>query len=61
MVSEPLIYYCRHGDNTSSGGFEKGYSMLNKVIRRGYRIICLGSVRKKAQINRNQAVLNVKK
>lgn len=52
MAPEQLIYYCRHGDNASSGGFEKGYSILNKIIRRGYRIISLLGVYRKARINR---------
>lgn len=41
LVNAPLIYYRRHGDNTSAGGFEKGYSMSNKIYRRMYRVLKL--------------------
>ncbi len=52
-LDEPLILYRRHGSNVSSGGFDKGYSMANKIIRRIYRIICLIKIRKKVRRHRN--------
>lgn len=44
LLHEPLIYYRRHGENVSGGGFENGYSMINKVIRRLYRLACLARI-----------------
>lgn len=41
LIKQPLIYYCRHGENASLGGFDKGYPLLNKIYRRIYRLICL--------------------
>ena len=41
LVHEQLILYRRHGNNVSDGGFEKGYSLPNKIYRRLYRICCL--------------------
>lgn len=41
LIYEPLILYRRHGKNTSEGGFSKGYSILNKIIRRVYRVFML--------------------
>ena len=38
QISEPLIYYRRHGNNASSGGFNKGYSIRVKIEKRLYRI-----------------------
>lgn len=38
LIKEPLIYYRRHGQNISNGGFGKGYSLLNKIYRRIYRL-----------------------
>ena len=38
LVHDPLILYRRHGDNVSDGGFEKGYSLSNKIVRRLYRV-----------------------
>lgn len=38
LVKEPLILYRRHGNNTSDGGFDRGYSFLNKIYRRLYRL-----------------------
>lgn len=47
LIKQPLILYRRHGKNVSDGGFEKGYSLPNKVYRRLYRIICLCKIRKR--------------
>lgn len=44
LVDEPLVFYRRHGNNVSDGGFDKGYSAFNKVIRRIYRLLCLVKV-----------------
>ena len=41
LIHKPLIWYRRHGGNASNGGFEKGYSMANKVVRRLYRLAAL--------------------
>ncbi|MFQ6792060.1 MAG: glycosyltransferase family 2 protein [Thomasclavelia sp.] len=41
LIHEPLIYYRRHMNNVSNGGFEKGYPLLNKLYRRLYRAFCL--------------------
>lgn len=49
LIKEPLILYRRHGNNTSAGGFEKGYSLFNKVYRRLYRIACLVRVAPKVK------------
>nr|WP_296099752.1 glycosyltransferase family 2 protein [uncultured Mediterraneibacter sp.] len=37
----PLIYYRRHGNNVSDGGFTKGYSAKVKLEKRGYRLLKL--------------------
>lgn len=47
LIDEPLIKYCRHGDNASDGGFDKGYSLVNKIYRRLYRLKCLIEVNKR--------------
>lgn len=47
LIEQPLIYYRRHDANTSAGGFEKGYSMANKIYRRIYRIKELYKIRKR--------------
>lgn len=39
LIKEPLIKYRRHGLNASSGGAGKGYSLINKIIRRLYRLV----------------------
>ena len=49
LIETPLIYYRRHGDNTSAGGFEKGYSMTNKIYRRIYRIRELFKIKRKVR------------
>lgn len=41
LIREPLVLYRRHGANTSLGGFDKGYSIANKLVRRVYRLACL--------------------
>lgn len=38
LIKEPLIYYRRHDNNVSDGGFQKGYSLMNKIYRRIYRL-----------------------
>lgn len=38
LIDEPLLKYRRHGNNVSDGGFDKGYSIFNKVYRRIYRL-----------------------
>ena len=47
LINEPLIYYRRHGKNVSDGGFDKGYSLTNKIYRRIYRLKELYRIRKK--------------
>ena len=37
-IDEPLIYYRRRGNNASSDGFNKGYSMCVKIEKRLYRL-----------------------
>ena len=37
LIHSPLIYYRRHGNNASDGGFSDGYSMPVKIRRRLYR------------------------
>lgn len=39
LIKEPLVYYRRHGENASDGGFEKGYPFINKIYRRIYRVV----------------------
>lgn len=41
QLEEPLIYYRRHDNNASSGGFTKGYSWHVKIQKRIYRFIHL--------------------
>ena len=50
LLNQPLILYRRHGNNVSDGGFEKGYSIINKLYRRIYRLYNLLKIRKR--INR---------
>lgn len=50
QIDEPLILYRRHGQNASSGGFSKGYSIPVKIYRRLYRLQCLAKIRKKVNI-----------
>ena len=38
LINQPLILYRRHNSNASDGGFDKGYSLYNKVCRRLYRL-----------------------
>lgn len=47
LIREPLIYYRRHGNNVSDGGFEKGYSLFNKIYRRIYRLEQLYKIKNK--------------
>lgn len=47
LIDKPLIFYRRHGDNVSDGGFDKGYSVWNKIYRRIYRLYKLIMIRKK--------------
>lgn len=47
LLKLPLILYRRHGNNVSDGGFEKGYSIINKVYRRIYRLYYLLKIRKR--------------
>lgn len=46
LIEEPLILYRRHGNNVSDGGFEKGYSICNKIYRRIYRVAKLITIRR---------------
>ena len=41
VLREQLIYYRRHGNNVSDGGFTKGYSMNIKIQKRVYRLFKL--------------------
>lgn len=41
VLRKPLIYYRRHGNNVSDGGFTKGYSAKVKIQKRAYRIMKL--------------------
>ncbi len=47
LLYEPMILYRRHQNNVSDGGFDKGYSLSNKVFRRLYRLEKLISIRGK--------------
>lgn len=38
LIDEPLIWYKRHKGNVSDAGFNKGYSIPIKIIRRVYRL-----------------------
>ncbi len=49
LIDEQLILYRRHGNNTSEGGFEKGYTIPNKIVRRMYRLYCLLRIFPKAR------------
>lgn len=52
ILKEPLIYYRRHGGNTSDGGIEKTKknSVFNMFIRRLYRFVKVLFRRKKCKI-----------
>ena len=54
LVKQPLILYRRHGGNVSDGGFEKGYSLGNKLLRRIYRLVCLMNREKSIRRERNK-------
>lgn len=47
LINEPLIYYKRHDNNSSDGGFSKGYPLINKINRRIYRYFEILKLRKK--------------
>lgn len=47
VLYKQLISYRRHGNNVSNGGFEKGYSIGNKIVRRIYRLFCLLTIKNK--------------
>lgn len=47
LIKEPLIFYRRHGENVSDGGFEKGYSIPNKIYRRLYRLYHLSKIKRR--------------
>jgi len=49
LINESLIYYRRHGYKTFAVGFEKGYSLFNKLYRRIYRIVCLTQIAMKVR------------
>jgi len=49
LIEEPLVLYRRHGNNASDGGFEKGYSLWNKIYRRVYRLVNLALVKTKSR------------
>lgn len=49
LIYEPLILYRRHGGNVSDGGFDKGYSLGNKIYRRLYRLINLIKINKRIE------------
>lgn len=49
LIAVPLIYYRRHGNNASGGGFSKGYSMFNKIYRRCYRLFHIYKIKKKVK------------
>ncbi len=49
LIEEPLILYRRHGNNTSSGGDDKGYSLPLKIYRRFYRLVCLYKIKDKVR------------
>jgi Glycosyltransferases involved in cell wall biogenesis len=38
QIAKPLVCYRRHGNNVSSGGFDKGYSLIVKIKKRVYRL-----------------------
>jgi len=48
LIATPLLLYRRHSSNTSLGGFDRGYSILNKVCRRLYRLFHLFARREEA-------------
>lgn len=45
LIYEPLIKYRRHGNNVSTGGEGKGYSIFNKIYRRLYRLYYIIKIR----------------
>lgn len=47
LINIPLIRYRRHGNNVSDGGNGKGYSLINKIYRRLYRLYCLKKIKNK--------------
>lgn len=49
LIRTPLIKYRRHGNNVSSGGASRGYSIPIKLYRRLYRLKCLVKIRNKIE------------
>lgn len=49
LIEKPLIYYRRHGNNASEGGFTDGYSLWIKLKKRVYRLAKLIGIRKKVK------------
>lgn len=47
LIRDPLILYRRHNSNASKGGFEKGYPIKIKILKRIYRLYCLTKIRSK--------------
>lgn len=41
LIQQPLIYYRRHSNNVSGGGFTEGYSLKIKLKKRCYRLLKL--------------------
>lgn len=57
LIENPLIYYRRHGNNVSEGGFTKGYSTFIKLKKRIYRLVKLIQIYPKV-INIKKQVVN---
>lgn len=57
LIETPLIYYRRHGNNVSEGGFTKGYSTFIKLKKRIYRLVKLIQIYPKV-INIKKQVVN---
>lgn len=52
MINKPLIYYRRHENNVSGGGFVEGYPLKIKLKKRGYRLIKLVEIYPKVRKKR---------
>lgn len=52
LIDKPLIYYRRHGNNTSDGGNGKGYPLINKIYRRLYRLYYIEILKNKIKFEK---------
>ncbi len=59
LIKTPLIYYRRHGGNASAGGFDKGYSLFQKIKRRIYWLKSVNGIKRKVKAAKAEENLKV--